>query len=98
MTSEGIAAQESGQPGDGQATDGGVNGSPRMGPTRRLPGSSILALAQEGRFIIEGFVPLNESLEFDLGQQYWRERGSQAFIGDSAQVPYAINIEGNLSG
>lgn len=32
---------------------------------------SILASAQEGRFIIEDFTPLAESLEWTLGQLFW---------------------------
>jgi thioredoxin-like negative regulator of GroEL len=58
---------------------------------------NILASAQEGRFVIEDFVPLTDSLEFDLGQQYWRERGSKAFISDATPVPFTINNDGALS-
>jgi hypothetical protein len=58
---------------------------------------SILAQAQEGRLVIEDFVPLADSLEWELGQQYWRERGSKAFIGDATPVPFAINNDGALS-
>ncbi len=57
----------------------------------------ILREAQEGRFVIEDFVPLTDSLEFDLGQQYWRERGSKAFTSDATPVPYTINNDGALS-
>ncbi len=70
---------------------------PARGEALRPGALTILAQAQEGRSLIEDFVPLADSLEFDLGQQYWRERGSQAFIGDATPVPYAINNEGSLS-
>jgi len=58
---------------------------------------SILTEAQEQRFIIEDFRPLAESLEWDLGQRYLRERGSKAFLSDTSPVPFVINNDGVLS-
>jgi hypothetical protein len=52
--------------------------------------------AQAGRIILQDFRPLGESLEWELGQQYWLERGNQAFVG-SEPVPFLINNDGNLS-
>jgi len=58
---------------------------------------AILTEAQEQRFIIEDFRPLAESLEWDLGQRYLRERGSKAFLSDTSPVPFVINNDGVLS-
>ena len=58
---------------------------------------SILAEAQEQRFVIEDFRPLADSLEWELGQRYLRERGSRAFINDASPVPFVINNDGVLS-
>ena len=58
---------------------------------------SILTDAQELRFVIEDFRPLAESLEWDLGQRYLRERGSKAFLSDTSPVPFVINNDGVLS-
>jgi tetratricopeptide (TPR) repeat protein len=58
---------------------------------------SILTEAQQQRFIIEDFRPLAESLEWDLGQRYLRERGSKAFLSDTSPVPFVINNDGVLS-
>jgi hypothetical protein len=52
---------------------------------------TILARAQEGRIIVEDFTRLADSLEWSLGQQYWRDWGSNAFISESVPVPYAGN-------
>jgi tetratricopeptide (TPR) repeat protein len=65
-------------------------------PLRRKA-ETILTLVQEGRAVVEDFVPLTESLDFELGQQYFRERGSHAFISDSTPVPFTINNDGSLS-
>lgn len=64
-------------------------------PVRQELAAEILTAAQSGRPVIQDFCPLAESLEWELGQQYWRERGSQAFISDP--VPFVINNDGNLS-
>ena len=58
---------------------------------------SILSEAQQQRFIVEDFRPLAESLEWDLGQRYLRERGSRAFLSDASPVPFVINNDGVLS-
>src|ERR1700689_60316 len=58
---------------------------------------SILTEAQEQRFIIEDFRPLADSVEWDLGQRYLRERGSRAFLSDTSPVPFVINNDGVLS-
>jgi tetratricopeptide (TPR) repeat protein len=55
----------------------------------------IMAAAQAGRVLIQNFVPLAESLDWELGQLYWKRRGSQAFI--NSEVPYVINNDGALS-
>jgi len=57
----------------------------------------VLSHAQSGREVIQDFVPLAESLEWELGQQYLRERGNKAFISDSSPVPFVINNDGTLS-
>jgi hypothetical protein len=60
-------------------------------------GEQVLAHAQSGRQVIQDFVPLAESLEWELGQQYLRDRGNKAFISDSSPVPYVVNSDGTLS-
>lgn len=60
-------------------------------------GEQVLACAQSGREIIQDFVPLAESLEWELGQQYLRERGNKAFISDASPVPFVVNNDGTLS-
>src|ERR1700722_8762199 len=61
------------------------------------PAQSILSEAQQQRFVIEDFRPLSDSLEWDLGQRYLRERGSRAFLSDTSPVPFVINNDGVLS-
>src|SRR5271168_1440826 len=61
------------------------------------PAQSILTEAQQQRFVIEDFRPLADSLEWDLGQRYLRERGTKAFIHDASPVPFVINNDGVLS-
>lgn len=57
----------------------------------------VLAHAQAGREVIQDFCPLAESLEWELGQEYLRERGSKAFTSDASPVPFVINNDGTLS-
>ena len=57
----------------------------------------VLTQSQSSREVIQDFVPLAYSLEWDLGQQYLRQRGNKAFISDSSPVPFVINNDGNLS-
>ena len=52
----------------------------------------VLAAVQEDRFIIEDFRPLADSIEWKLGQQYMRVRGSKAFISDASQVPLSSTM------
>jgi tetratricopeptide (TPR) repeat protein len=47
--------------------------------------------------VIEDFRPFAESIEWQLGGQYLRERGNKAFLGDARPVPYLINNDGALS-
>src|SRR3977135_3070790 len=49
------------------------------------------------RECIQDFVPLAQSLEWDLGQEYLRQRGNKAFISDASPVPFVINNDGTLS-
>src|ERR1700691_2977034 len=57
----------------------------------------ILAKAQSGRAVIQDFVPLADSLEWNLGQEYLRQRGNKAFLSDAAPVPFVVNNDGSLS-
>jgi tetratricopeptide (TPR) repeat protein len=66
-------------------------------PVASSLGEQVLSHAQSGREVIQEFVPLAESLEWELGQQYLRERGSKAFISDASPVPFVINNDGTLS-
>ncbi len=65
-------------------------------PSPSLP-EEVLAKAQSGRTVIQDFCPLAESLEWQLGQDYLRDRGNKAFIGDASPVPYVVNNSGELS-
>src|SRR3984885_9880455 len=58
---------------------------------------AILAKAQSNRDIIQDFVPLADSLEWNLGQEYLRQRGNKAFLSDASTVPFVINNDGSLS-
>lgn len=64
-------------------------------PPIRGSAIEILASIQNDRLLIQDFRPLAESIEWELGQLYWEERGSRAFISDD--VPFTINNDGNLS-
>ncbi len=57
----------------------------------------VLSQCQTGREVVQDFVPLPESLEWDLGQQYLKDRGNKSFISDSSPVPFVINNDGTLS-
>jgi hypothetical protein len=75
-------------------------GAGRNGPAAEPPGSlaeEVLAHAQAGRAVVQDFVPLADSLEWQLGQEYLRQRGSQAFLGDASPVPYVVHNDGTLS-
>src|SRR6185295_19341451 len=63
----------------------------------RSAAEAILAKAQSSRAVIQDFVPLADSLEWQLGQEYLRQRGNKAFLSDAAPVPYVINNDGTLS-
>jgi tetratricopeptide (TPR) repeat protein len=63
----------------------------------RSAGTAILAKAQSSRAVIQDFVPLADSLEWNLGQEYLRQRGNKAFLSDTSPVPFVINNDGTLS-
>jgi len=44
---------------------------------------------------VRDFSPLADSLEWELGQHYLRDRGNKAFISD-ASPPFVINDDGPL--
>src|SRR5205085_12138324 len=60
-------------------------------------GERVLAHAQSGREIVQDFVLLADSLEWELGQTYLRQRGNKAFLSDSSPVPFVVNNDGSLS-
>src|SRR5262249_31137189 len=45
----------------------------------------------------QDFVPLADSLEWRLGQEYLRQRGNKTFLSDAHPVPFVINNDGTLS-
>ncbi|MGH8003932.1 MAG: class I SAM-dependent methyltransferase, partial [Limisphaerales bacterium] len=57
--------------------------------------AAIPAAAQEERFVIQDFRPLAESLDWELGQLFWQESGSRAFLDGG--VPFKRTSDGNLS-
>jgi tetratricopeptide (TPR) repeat protein len=71
-------------------------GRPAAGP-RPSAAEEVLAHAQAARAVVQDFCPLAESLEWQLGQEYLRLRGSRAFLGDAASVPYVVHNDGTLS-
>jgi tetratricopeptide (TPR) repeat protein len=58
---------------------------------------TVLRSVQSERTLVQDFCPLAESIEWQLGQRYWHERGNKAFLSDASPVPYLINNDGNLS-
>jgi hypothetical protein len=66
-------------------------------PTCRRNLADVLSTAQSGRFVLQDFAPLAESLEWELGGRYLSGRGSLAFLSDPVPVPYAVNNSGSLS-
>jgi tetratricopeptide (TPR) repeat protein len=74
-----------------------ANPSPKNSAPSSSLAEDVLVHAQSGREVIQDFVPLAESLEWELGQQYFRERGSKAFTSDAMPVPFVINNDGTLS-
>jgi tetratricopeptide (TPR) repeat protein len=66
-------------------------------PDAHSTAEAILAKAQSGRAVIQDFVPLADSLEWQLGQEYLRQRGNKAFLSDASPVPFVINNDGTLS-
>ncbi len=57
----------------------------------------VLAHAQAGREVVQDFVPLADSLEWRLGQEYLRQRGNKAFLADASPIPFVVNNDGTLS-
>jgi tetratricopeptide (TPR) repeat protein len=57
----------------------------------------VLAHAQAGREVVQEFCALEASLEWNLGQEYLRQRGNKAFLADSTPIPFVINNDGTLS-
>lgn len=55
----------------------------------------VLAHAQASRDVVQDFVPLAESLEWELGQQSLRDRGNKALMSESTPVPLVINNDGS---
>jgi tetratricopeptide (TPR) repeat protein len=70
---------------------------PPSAPAGPALAQAILAQAQSNRPVIQDFVPLADSLEWNLGQEYLRQRGNKAFLSDASPVPYVINNDGTLS-
>src|SRR5437588_12145059 len=66
-------------------------------PPASSPAEQVLAHAQAGREVVQDFCPLAESLEWELGQQYMRDRGNKAFLSDASPVPFVVNNDGTLS-
>jgi tetratricopeptide (TPR) repeat protein len=74
--------------------------SSRSAPLTNEPvplSEQVLAHAQSGRDLVQDFVALADSLEWELGQEYLRQRGNKAFLSDASPVPFVINNDGTLS-
>src|SRR5439155_22495843 len=61
------------------------------------PADQSLTRSQASRPVIQDFVPLAKTLEWQLGQQYLKDRGSAAFTTDSSPVPVLVNNDGTPS-
>jgi tetratricopeptide (TPR) repeat protein len=72
-------------------------GQKKNEPHASSPAERVLAHAQAGREVVQDFVPLAESLEWTLGQEYLRQRGNKAFLSDVSPVPFVVNNDGSLS-
>src|SRR6516225_3597023 len=70
--------------------------APKLNPDQPVA-EQILGNAQASREVIQDFVPLADSVEWELGQQYLKDRGNKAFISDASPVPFVVNNDGNLS-
>lgn len=57
----------------------------------------LFGSAQASRVVLQDFVPLADSLEWELSARYFARRGSLAFLTERAPVPYAVNNSGDLS-
>jgi len=75
----------------------GKVGAREQGTADSSPADQVLGRSQSSRPVIQDFVPLADSLEWELGQQYLKERGSAAFTVDSSPVPFVVNNDGALS-
>ncbi len=63
-------------------------------PASRSP-AEIVDEARAGGVILQDFRPIAESLDWELGQLYYKLRGSQVFL--SGEVPFLVNNDGFLS-
>ncbi len=70
---------------------------PSASAPRPSDAEQILSKAQSGRAVVQDFCPLADSLEWQLGQEYLRDRGNKAFISDASPVPFVVNNDGTLS-
>src|SRR5690349_1320866 len=59
--------------------------------------ADILAEAQSRRVVLQDFVHLADSLEWELGQAYLQRRGNKVFISDFSPIPFVVNNDGTLS-
>jgi tetratricopeptide (TPR) repeat protein len=57
----------------------------------------LIEAAQAGRVVLQDYLPLAESLEWELGARYLERRGCRAFLSDPIPVPYIVNNTGLLS-
>src|SRR4051812_43269855 len=71
--------------------------NPLLQSTSPALAAENLAEAQARRVVLQDFVPLAESLGWELGQEYLRQRGNKAFIADASPVPFVVNNDGTLS-
>ncbi len=69
----------------------------RSGLLEMRNADDTIEVVQTFRVIVQEFTPLAQSLEWELGQQYLRERGNKAFISDASPVPFVVNNDGSLS-
>jgi hypothetical protein len=56
-----------------------------------------LVHACDERRALQEYCAFQHSVEWELGQAYFRQKGSRAFLQDSTPVPFAVNNDGSLS-
>src|SRR5262249_40568846 len=85
---------------DSAAWGSGLPSTPDPSPlldvlSAHLPADDLLKLPPEETVILETYRPLGQSLDWELGQLFYRRRGKTVFL--NGEVPYLVNNDGVLA-